>query len=64
VINVMQMARYREGILRRGQKRAGEAHVLADMVRTDAYRLRTVAGDTGQAEEIEWLSRPDRDLCP
>jgi Transposase len=28
---------------------AGDAHMLADMVRTDSHQLRTVAGDSGEA---------------
>lgn len=39
---------------------AGEAHALADMVRTDTYhQLCTVAGDTDQAEAIKVVARSE-----
>jgi Transposase len=44
-INPRQVARYRERHGTCGAKSdAGDAHTLADMVRTDAYQLRPVAG--------------------
>ena len=43
-INPMQVARYRERHCTSGAKSdAGDAHALADMVRTDAHQLREVA---------------------
>jgi hypothetical protein len=36
---------------------AGDAHVLADMVRTDAHQLRVAAGDSDLAEGIKVLAR-------
>ena len=46
-VNPMQVARYRERHSTSGAKSdAGDAHALADMVRTDAHQLRPVAGDT------------------
>jgi hypothetical protein len=34
-----------------------DANVLADMVRTDSHQLRTVAGDSDQAEAIKVVTR-------
>jgi transposase len=58
-INPVQVARYRERHSTSGAKSdAGDAHVLADMVRTDAHQLRAVAGDSDQAERSKsWLGR-------
>jgi hypothetical protein len=53
-INRMQVARYRERHSTSGAKSdAGDAHALADMVRTDAHQLRPVAGDSSLAEGIK-----------
>ena len=41
----------------RRQERPGDAHVLADMVRTDAHQLRTVAGDSAGAEAVKVVTR-------
>jgi transposase len=57
-INPMQVARYRERHCTSGAKSdAGDAHALADMVRTDAHQLRPVAGDTALAEGIKVVAR-------
>ena len=57
-INPMQVARYRERHSPSGAKSdAGDAHALADMVRTDAHQLRPVAGDSPLAEGIKVLAR-------
>jgi hypothetical protein len=62
-INPMQVARYRERHATSGAKSdAGDAHVLADMVRTDAHQLRTVAGDSDQADAIKVLARAHQTL--
>ena len=46
-INPLQVARYRERHGVSGAKSdTGDAHVLADMVRTDRHQLRPVAGDS------------------
>ncbi|BCB73736.1 IS110 family transposase [Phytohabitans flavus] len=62
-INPLQVARYRE---RRGVSGAksdtGDAHALADMVRTDRHQLRPVAGDSAQAEAVKVLSRVHKTL--
>jgi transposase len=57
-INPRQVARYRERHGTSGAKSdAGDAHVLADMVRTDAHQLRPVAGDSDLAEAVKVLAR-------
>ena len=49
-VNPLQAARYRERLGVSGAKSdAGDAHVLADMVRTDSHQLRPVAGDSAEA---------------
>lgn len=62
-INPLQAARYRQ---RRGVSGAksdrGDAHMLADAVRTDAHQLRVVAGDSAAAEGIKVLSRAHKTL--
>jgi len=62
-INPLQVARYRE---RRGVSGAksdtGDAHALADMVRTDRHQLRPVAGDSDQAEAVKVLTRAHKTL--
>ena len=61
-INPLQVARYRE---RRGvsgaKSDAGDAHALADMVRTDRHQLRPVAGDSEQAEAVKVVTRGAQD---
>src|SRR6266511_853440 len=50
-VNPLQAARYRERLAVSGAKSdAADAHMLADMVRTDAHQLRPIAGDSGEAE--------------
>ncbi len=62
-INPMQVARYRERHSTSGAKSdAGDAHVLADMVRTDAHQLRPVAGDTALAEGIKLVARAHQSM--
>nr|AIU93910.1 hypothetical protein LRS1606.476 [Rhodococcus sp. NS1] len=41
---------------------AADAHVLADMVRTDSHQLRPVAGDSAEAEAIKVLARAHKTL--
>ena len=46
-----------------GSKRdAGDAHMLADAVRTDAHQLRRAAGDSPQAEAVKVLARTHKTL--
>jgi transposase len=62
-INPRQAARYRERYGNSGAKSdAGDAHALADMVRTDAHQLRGVAGDSDLADGIQQLTRAHQAL--
>lgn len=62
-INPLQVARYRERRSVSGAKSdAGDAHTLADMVRTDGHQLRTVAGDSDLAAAIKVVSRAHKTL--
>jgi transposase len=57
-INPRSVARYRERHSTSGAKSdAGDAWLLADLVRTDAARHRPVAGDSPAAEGIKVLAR-------
>jgi Transposase/Transposase IS116/IS110/IS902 family len=57
-VNPMSVARYRERHSTSGAKSdAGDAWLLADLVRTDAARHRPVAGDSPAAEGIKVLAR-------
>jgi transposase len=62
-INPLQVARYRErGTISGAKSDAGDAHVLADMVRTDAHQLRPVAGDSALVEGIKIVARTHQTL--
>jgi transposase len=62
-INPLQASRYRERHGVSGSKSdAGDAHVLADMVRTDSHQLRAVAGDTAQAAAVKVVTRTHKTL--
>ena len=57
-INPLQSARARQGHGVSGAKSdAGDAHVLADLVRTDSHQLRTVAGDSDEAAAVKVVTR-------
>jgi len=62
-VNPLQASRYRG---RRGVSGAksdgGDAHVLADVVRTDAHQLRPAAGDSPAAEAVKVLARTHKTL--
>ena len=62
-VNPLQAARYRE---RRGvsgaKSDAGDAHALADMVRTDSHQLREAAGDSPEAAGIKVLARTHKTM--
>jgi hypothetical protein len=61
-INPLQLARYRQRHGVSGAKSdAGDAHTLADMVRTDRHQLRPVAGDSDLAEAINVVTRGAQD---
>jgi hypothetical protein len=62
-INPLQAARARERHSVSGAKSdAGDAHVLADMVRTDSHQLRTIAGDSDTAAAIKVVARAHKTL--
>jgi transposase len=62
-INPLQVARYRERHQVSGAKSdPGDAHALADMVRTDRHQLRPIAGDSDLAEAIKVLTRAHKTL--
>ena len=62
-VNPLQAAQYRKRHAVSGAKSdAGDAHVLADMVRTDAHQLRTVAGDSAQAQAVKVVARIHKTL--
>jgi transposase len=62
-VNPLQASRYRERLAVSGAKsNAADAHMLADMVRTDSHQLRTVAGDTAGAEAVKVVTRTHKTL--
>jgi transposase len=62
-VNPLQAARYRERHSVSGAKSdAADAHILADMVRTDAHQLRPVAGDSPGAEAVKVVARAHKTL--
>ncbi|MER7127302.1 IS110 family transposase [Micrococcus luteus] len=62
-VNPLQAARYRERLKVSGAKSdAADAHMLADMVRTDSHQLRPVAGDSPQAEAVKVVARMHKTL--
>jgi transposase len=62
-VNPLQASRYRERHGVSGAKSdGGDAHMLADMVRTDSHQLRAAAGDSPEAEGIKVLARTHKTL--
>ena len=62
-VNPLQASRYRERHGVSGAKSdGGDAHMLADMVRTDSHQLRPAAGDSPQAEAVKVVSRTHKTL--
>ncbi|MCK9904703.1 transposase [Parafrankia colletiae] len=62
-INPLQTSHYRARHTVSGAKSdVGDAHVLADMVRTDAHQLRPVAGDTATVEAVKVVTRTHKTL--
>ena len=62
-INPLQVSRFRERLGVSGAKSdPGDAHVLADMVRTERHQLRPVAGDSAEAEAVKVLTRAHKTL--
>jgi hypothetical protein len=57
-VNPLQASRYRERHGVSGAKSdGGDAHMLADMVRTDSHQLRPAAGDSPEGESIKVVAR-------
>ena len=62
-VNPLQASRYRERHGVSGAKSdSGDAHMLADMVRTDSHQLRPAAGDSAEAEGIKVVARTHKTL--
>nr|WP_281197200.1 IS110 family transposase [Nocardia altamirensis] len=62
-VNPLQASRFRDRLGFSGAKSdAGDAHVLADMVRTHAHELRPVAGDSARAEAIKVVARTHKTM--
>ena len=62
-VNPLQVARYRQRHVTSGAKSdAGDAHTLADMVRTDRHQLRPIAPDSALAEAVKVLARAHQTL--
>jgi transposase len=62
-INPLSVARYRERHSTSGAKSdAGDAHVLAEIVRVDRAHHRPLAGDSQEAEAIKLVARTHQSL--
>ncbi len=62
-VNPLQAARYRQRLAVSGAKSdAADAHMLADMVRTDSHQLRPMAGDSADAEAVKVVTRMHKTL--
>jgi len=62
-VNPLQAARYRQRLALSGAKSdAADAHMLADMVRTDSHQLRPIAGDSAEAEGVKVVARMHKTL--
>jgi len=62
-VNPLQASRYRERHAVSGAKSdGGDAHMLADMVRTDSHQLRPAAGDSPEAGAIKVVARTHKTL--
>jgi Transposase/Transposase IS116/IS110/IS902 family len=62
-INPLAVSRYRDRHVSSGAKSdAGDAKLLADLVRTDAHNHRPIAGDSDEASAIRVLARAHRGL--
>ena len=62
-MNPLQASRYRERHGVSGAKSdGGDAHMLADMVRTDSHQLRAVAGDSPDAGAVKVVARTHKTL--
>jgi transposase len=62
-VNPLQASRYRERHGVSGAKSdRGDAHMLADMVRTDSHQLRAIAGDSPDAAAVKVVARTHKTL--
>jgi transposase len=62
-INPLQTSRYRDRHqVSGGKSDTSDAHVLADMVRTDSHQLRQVAADTPAAQAVKVVARAHKTL--
>ena len=62
-VNPLQAARYRERLAVSGAKSdAADAHMLADMVRTNSHQLRPIAGDSVEVEAVKVVTRMHKTL--
>jgi transposase len=62
-VNPLQVARFRERFgVSRAKSDTGDAHVLADMVRTERHQLRPIAGDSPEAEAVKVVTRAHKTL--
>lgn len=62
-LNPLAVARYRDRHVTSGAKSdAGDAHVLADVVRTDRHQHRPIAGDSAEAAAVKVLARAHQRL--
>jgi transposase len=62
-VNPLQASRYRERHGVSGAKSdGGDAHMLADMVRTDSHQLRPAAGDSAEGQAIKVVARTHKTL--
>jgi transposase len=62
-VNPLQAARYRERHSTSGAKSdPGDAHVLAELVRTDRAHHRPIAGDSEQAAHLKVLARSHQNM--
>ena len=62
-VNPLQAARYRERHGVSGAKSdPADAHILADMVRTDAHQLRSIGADSSMAQAIKVVARVHKTL--
>jgi transposase len=62
-VNPLSVSRFRERHGVSGAKSdAADAHLLADMVRTDSHQLRPLAGDTALSEAVKVVARAHKTL--
>jgi transposase len=62
-VNPLLSSRYRDRHGVSGAKSdAGDAHMLADLVRTDSHQLREAAGDSPEAEGVKVLARTHKTM--